>query len=103
MKEVRDHAGPRKTRICAHRFVARIRLANTLDRETGVEDEVQPLAHCAREAWRAEEGQSGLCVGRRSAEEPLLDTPVEITEIIPDFDCDFDPVHVAHDTPVRRV
>ena len=103
MQEVRDDPGVLQPGLLPDHLVARARLAEALEHEPAVEEQVQPLAQCPRKAGDAERTQPLPHLGRGCAEDPFLDLAVQPAEVVPDLDRVGEPVLTADILAVGRV
>ena len=102
VQEIRGELGVLQPEMLPDRLVARARLAEPLEHEPAVKEQVQLLAQGARKAGDAER-QPHLQLGRGCGEDPLLDLAVQPAEVVPDLDRVGDPVFVSEVLAVRRV
>src|SRR5690349_18500393 len=85
LQEVRHHSSTLQLRVRANCLVCRIRLGNTFDDETRIEQQVEPLAQRSRKARHAERWELVTELVRRGAEDPLVENALLVREIISDL------------------
>jgi hypothetical protein len=86
VQEVGDNLSVLQPGLLPDGFIARARLAEALEHEPAVEEQVEPLAQGTRKAGDTERTQPLPHLGRGGTKDPLLDLAVQTVEVASDLD-----------------